>query len=395
MNGPFWLALKYVVYNRWKFCVLVACVFLTAFLPITIKLLLNQFSQKILARGVSTPLIVGAVGSDLDLTLNTIYYHAKSPGEIPFGEVRQIRESKLATAIPIMSRFTASGFPVVGTTLDYLSFRQLEFESGESFAMLGDCVVGASVARRLKVSVGDRVFSDRKSAFDIAGVGPLKLLITGVLAPRGTADDEAIFVDLKTVWVIAGLGHGHQDLADETDELKVLSREKNTIVASPAVVPYIEVTDENRESFHFHGNPDDFPLTAIIAVPVDEKSSTLLQGHYVDGIDEFQIVRPLEVIENLMSMIFRVKRFFDANAILIAGSTALLLGLVVLLSLQLRRREMQTMFKIGCNRSTMMWMQFGEMTLVFLAASVLVAATTWVVGYYGEDWIVSYFMQSR
>ncbi len=395
MKGPFWLALKYVAYNRWKFCVLVACVFLTAFLPITIKLLLNQFSQKILARGASTPLVVGAVGSDLDLTLNTIYYHAKSPGEIPFREVRQIRESKLATAIPIMSRFTASGFPIVGTTLDYLTFRELEFKSGESFAMLGDCVVGASVAERMQVSVGDQIFSDRKNAFDIAGLGPLKMLVTGVMAPVGTPDDEAVFVDLRTAWVIAGLGHGHQDLANETDELKVLSREKNAIVASAAVVPYMEVTDENRDSFHFHGDTDDFPLTAIIAVPVDEKSSTLLQGHYVDGIDEFQIVRPIEVIENLMSMIFRVKRFFDANAILIAVSTVLLLGLVVMLSLQLRRREMQTMFKIGCNRSTMMLMQFWEMIIVFLVASILVAVTTWVVGYFGEDWIVSYFVQSR
>ena len=75
-------------------------------------------------------------------------------------------------------------------------------------------------------------------------------------------------------------------------------------------------------------------------------------------------------------MVFRVKQFFDANAILIAISTALLLLLVVLLSLKLRQREMDTMFKLGCSRGTILLLQVGEMAIVFLVSAVLVAFAT-------------------
>jgi hypothetical protein len=47
----------------------------------------------------------------------------------------------------------------------------------------------------------------------VAGAFPLKMPVVGMLEPTGAADDEAIFVDLKTMWVIAGLAHGHQDMS--------------------------------------------------------------------------------------------------------------------------------------------------------------------------------------
>jgi putative ABC transport system permease protein len=74
------------------------------------------------------------------------------------------------------------------------------------------------------------------------------------------------------------------------------------------------------------------------------------------------------VVRDLMDMIFRVKLFFDANAILITFSTLLLMGLVIILSLRLRQKEMQTMFKIGCSRGTIAMLQIWEMTIVFLIA---------------------------
>ena len=56
------------------------------------------------------------------------------------------------------------------------------------------------------------MLSSPAGAFDVAGTFPLKMKVVGVLAPTGTADDEAVFVDLKTAWVIAGLAHGHTDV---------------------------------------------------------------------------------------------------------------------------------------------------------------------------------------
>jgi putative ABC transport system permease protein len=135
-------------------------------------------------------------------------------------------------------------------------------KQGGLFALLGECVVGSQVADELGLAPGDQLLTDRENILDIAGLYPLKMNVVGVLAPSRTADDQAVFIDLKTAWVIQGLGHGHQDLSQETDESKLLSRDEKSIVASAAVLPYTEITESNLDSFHFHGELDEFPLTS-------------------------------------------------------------------------------------------------------------------------------------
>ena len=168
-----------------------------------------------------------------------------------------------------------------------------------------------------------------------------------------------------------------------TDEEMIISRDDDRIVASAAVLPYMEITDNNLDSFHFHGDADQFPITAIIAVAEDVKWETILQGQYDVAKSGLQFVRPTNVILELMDMIFRVKLFFDANAVLIALSTVLLMILVVLLSLKLRQREMQTMFKIGCSRGTIAMLQFWEMFLIFGMAILLLIFAVWGI------WLIS------
>ena len=42
-------------------------------------------------------------------------------------------------------------------------------------------------------------------------------------------------------------------------------------------------------------------------------------------------------------------------------------------------REMQTMFKLGCSRGTILRLQFSEIAILFLVSSVLVALAVWGV----------------
>ena len=90
-----------------------------------------------------------------------------------------------------------------------------------------------------------------------------------------------------------------------------------------------------------------------------------------------------------MSLVFRVKRFFDANAILIGVSTVLLMVLVLMLSLRLRAREMQTMFQLGCSRGRIFQLQFAEVFIIVSLAAALVGLAVWgLVGLSGQ-WIES------
>jgi len=387
------LALKYIAYHRLKTLILIACIFLTAYLPIAIGVLLNQFNQKIVARAVETPIVIGAKGSRVDLALHALYFKSPVAETVPYRHVREIRETGWAIPIPIYSRFTAKGFPIVGTSLDYFDFRQLRIADGNRFVMLGDCVIGSQVAEQHQLRTGDSLLSDRENILDIAGLYPLRMHVRGVLAPANSPDDWAVFVDLKTAWIIQGLGHGHQDLQDETDENKILARDGNKIVASAAVLPYTEITEENVDSFHFHGDIGDFPLSAVIAVAIEEKSETLLIGRYQTVQQDSQIIDPQEVVQQLMSMVFRVKQFFDANALLISVSTLLLLVLVVWLSLKLRDREMETMFKLGSSRGMIALLQIGELGIVFAISGVLVGGAIWFTWRISGDLVQSLLLE--
>ncbi len=384
------LAWRYIAYHRLKTILMVMCIVLTLLLPIALAILLASFNSQIVARAETTPLLAGAPGSRLDLTMHALYFKTVAPGTIPLGQQDTVGE--LGQSIPIHTRISADRIPVVGTTLDYFEFRNMSLRDGDGLTRLGDCVLGYNVARRLDRRPGDSVLTDRENMFDIAGNYPLKMRVTGILNRTRSADDDVIFVDIKTAWVVEGFGHGHQDVADETDETLVLGVDNDSVTASAAVLPYTEITDENIGSFHFHGDFSEFPVTALIVVPDDEKAEALLQGRFDRSDSAAQMCQPLTVVGELMNLVFRVQRFINANAVLISISTGLLLALVIALSVRLRQQEMQTMFKIGCSRGTMASLVLAELLLVFMAAALIVAASAVAISYFANDLVAGWLV---
>ncbi len=382
------LASHYIAHNKAKTFILVACLTLTALLPAATQVLIQRLQRELLSRSQATPLVLGAKGSRLDLVLHALYFHNQPSETIAFREVRRVRDSGLAMALPLLAQHTAAAAPVVGCTLDYFGFRGLQLSAGRQLAMLGECVLGADAARRLRLGPGDVLFSDAQDVFQLAGAYPLKMHVVGVFHPNASADDSAVFVDVKTAWVIEGLGHGHQDVTrvapqSDPDRQIVLRRQDDEVVASPAIQQYNEITSDNITSFHFHGDTGDFPLTALIAAPFDEKSGVLLSGRYVGQQENVQLLQPVAVIDELLQTVFQVQRFFNALAIMLSLAMLLLVGLVVALSLRLRRREMNTMFKIGCSRWMVFRLQAAELALVALASGALTlclaaAAAAWM-----------------
>jgi putative ABC transport system permease protein len=358
-----YLAWRYVAYHKVKTVILTVCLMLTAVLPLSAHLLIAQYGDSLTARARATPLVVGAKGNRFDLVLKALYFGSAQVDAIRMAEVESIRNSGLATPIPLHLRFTARGHPIVGTTLDYFEFRGLRVARGTGLHTLGQAVLGVKVAAELQVGPGDHLFSDQRSLYDITKTYPLKMHVAGVLAESDSPDDEAVFVDIKTAWIIEGITHGHQDVVKTADESVLLQRTDENVMTNASIVEYNEVTPDNIDSFHTHAEPAELPLSAIIVRPHDPKSSTLIKARY--GLSEtHRMLVPEEVVGELLGLVFRVKQFFDANFALITVSTMLFLVLVVLLSQRIRKREMETMFKIGCSRLTVFWLQAVELAIV-------------------------------
>ncbi len=182
MSGLGILVGRYLIYYRSRTALLVACLGLTVYLPLAAEFVVQDFQRQLVARAATTPLLLGARGSRFDLALHALYFEAESTATLTWAEVEQVTRTGWATPIPLLIRQKARGFPIVGTSSDYLEFRRLSLSAGRPFLYLGECVVGAHVAQNLQLKVQDRLLSDPENLFDIAGAYPLKMHVVGVLA---------------------------------------------------------------------------------------------------------------------------------------------------------------------------------------------------------------------
>jgi putative ABC transport system permease protein len=247
--------------------------------------------------------------------------------------------------------------------------------------LLGECVIGANVAARLGLGPGDAIVSSPETVFDIAGVYPLKMTIAGVLAAAGTADDDAVFVDTRTSWIIQGLGHGHADLAKPEAGAAVLSRRDGIVTANASLTQYAEITRDNISAFHFHGSAESFPLTSVIAVPPDQKNTALLRGRYQHS-DLLQLVVPGDVLDDLLETVFAVQNYVILGLAILSFATIAVITLVFLLSQQLRKGEFHTLLRIGASRSYVSVLIASEISFVFLLSALLAAGLTLVTRHY-------------
>jgi len=384
--GCLHLAWQYLARHRVQSLLLALSLGLTLSLPVLVSLFVRIASGEFRARAAATPLVLGAKGSALELTLNALYFRRHGIEFSSMKNAETVRASGLADAIPLHVRFHSQGAPIVGTTLDYFSFRHLPVRDGIMIARLGDCVIGTKLARARSIKPGDAIYSSPEQVFDIAGTYPLKMRVTGILAESQSADDEAIFVDVKTSWLIEGIAHGHEDLI-KAPESAVIEKQQGNVTANNSVRLFNEVTDANIASFHFHGEAGEYPLSTVIVVPHDDKSQAILLGRYQDGRLGVQIVRPAQEMDALLATLFHAQRL----ALVLLGALALVVlfiaALVFALSFKMRRVEFATLEDIGVSRAAVLVVKACEVLLVGTAALSLLALVWWVVSRFGAAWV--------
>jgi putative ABC transport system permease protein len=332
------------------------------FLPACTAVLARVYARALVARAEATPLVVGAAGNRFDVTLAALYWRRFEGGRLTMAGYREFTRmlgEGEAVAAPLHVRFTARGVPVVATTVEYFEARRLGATAGTLPLMLGDAAVGMAAARRLGVGVGDVVYSDQVDTFDISRPASLKMHVVGVLARTGTPDDEAVFVDLKTAWLLEGLAHGHADAATQIDPKLVTGRtgEKGggAVSISEELIERNEVTEGNAQSFHMHATEEMLPLTAVLVFPRDAKAGTMVRTRVNargggGGVGGLECVSAREVIGELLAVVGRVRAVLDVFFVFLGVTTLSLVGLVATLSVKLRARETRTLHRIGCSR---------------------------------------------
>jgi len=392
MKDSIYLAYRYLSYNRIRTLVLTFSMAIIIYLPIGLKRLITESEDQMLSRANSTPLIAGKKGSPTDLVINSLYFQQEKIETLTMEYASILDGTGFGYSIPLLTSFKARGFPIVGTSLDYFDFRELNPESGRLFSVVGECVIGSRVASRLGLLPGDSLISSPESFFDFAGVYPLKMDIVGVLEQSNTPDDDGVFVDVKTAWIIMGLGHGHQDLAQVYDPTLVLERSDSSVTAGAKLFMYNQISADNIEGFHFHGDTKEYPITSIIFIPNSQKSSTLLRGRIEAGEIDNQVVVPTLVVNNLLQSIFRIKQIFNSVFVIVGLAVVLIFGLVIALSLRLRKDELYTMFTIGSGKRKIAQIIGMELILLVFSSALISGLLYYLTGFFINDFINAFII---
>ncbi len=372
MSHAFWLAVRYLASAPWRTAVLVLGTAIALFLPLFTWQAAEKLDDALMSRAEASPVLVGAKGNEFDLTMSGLYFRGQVTEPIVFGD--RIPASEYGVAVPLFVSHTVGGSPLVGTTLEYFSVRELELWDGRLPALLGEVVVGSEAAKAFNLQVGDAVRSDLTNLYNIAGASPLLLEVVGIFEATGTPDDEAFFTDVKTSWVLDGHLHGHEAVTRDTS-LNADAEQGENLEATAAIFMITEITEENRGSFHFHGDFDTLPVSSILVIPRDVEAHDRLLGDYALHETQ-QAVRPTTVVRTILGIVLRIREAATGYFFAVAVSTIAFFVLVLSLSLRLRRDELTLMRRIGCSRGTIATMVGAEVVLVVAAAALVAIGCT-------------------
>lgn len=378
-----YLAWRHLWHQRGASALLAGCLALVVLLPSGTRLLTHDFERDLLARARATPLVCGSAGSRADLVLAALWFRSTGIPPVKTGVLDELRQEPEDLLVPLNARFRARGRPVVATVPEYFEERGLEPATGELPLWLGECTLGYQVARDLGLGPGDELYTDALEQYDLAQAPPLAMRVVGTLRRTRGPDDQAVFATLETAWILEGLLHGHAQ-PSQLDPALLFGQSGDNTVVGPALIEHREVDPEHLADFHLHAEPDDLPLTAVLCFPASTKSRTMLRTR-VNAEGALQVVEPVEVVNELLAQVLRVRSLLDLFALLLGTATVALGILVVLLSVKLRRGELATLSAIGAPRRALAVLVGGELALVAAAALATTAAGLLLVRWWVPD----------
>ena len=171
--------------------------------------------------------VVGAKGSPMQLILSGVFQLDVPTGNVPLAAIEALKTNRqVAKIIPISLGDSFRGFRIVGTTPDYIAHYKMTLAQGALWTQPMQMVVGAQVAARTGLTVGDQFAGTHGlgSSGDVHAKTPYT--VVGVLAGNGSVLDRLVITATESVWK----AHEADTALDEEDQ-KILEAEREVTLA--------------------------------------------------------------------------------------------------------------------------------------------------------------------
>lgn len=330
-------------------------------------------------------LIVGGTkGGRLQLVLNSVYHLSSPPENIPYTYYEELlparerpdgKDGKFATfvdtAIPLCLGDYYENFRVVGTTpelfdsfvFDVDNNRRYEVAQGRNFKFWSpehgffEAVVGATVAQRENLQLGDAI-APRHGA--PTGHEHDTFTVVGILAPTGTPNDRAVFVNMEGFYLLDG--HSLDEEATQLSRGATGDAENG------------EFSEENPPP----GLPrEDREVTSVLVRTKDPRFTRSLQDMINNG-PVAQAVLPMIEIYSLFDVILQPVQNI---LILLTGAICVVAGIGILVSIynsmSERRQEIALLRALGASRTSVMAIILWESVMLALGGGLF----GWIAGH--------------
>jgi putative ABC transport system permease protein len=180
---------------------------------ITVLMLLSrQLDDKLRKDAQGIDLVVGAKGSPIQLILCNIFHVDNPTGNIKLKDAMFVMRNRMVKkAIPLALGDNYEGYRIVGTTHEYAKHYNLELAEGNLWQAPMEVTIGAEIARRNNLKVGDSFAGSHglTPSDDVHGDHPYK--VAGIFKPSHSVADRLILTNIESVWEVHDGGHSGID----------------------------------------------------------------------------------------------------------------------------------------------------------------------------------------
>lgn len=339
----------------------------------------HQFKQGLDNNLAGIDLVIGAKGSPLQLILNSMYHIDAPTGNIPLNEAGPFLNPKhplIAASVPLSLGDSYGAYRIVGAPPSILTLYGAQQVEGDIYRHDFDVVVGAVVADKLHLHIGDDFYSTHglEENEDLMHDHGAPFVVTGILQPTGTVLDQLILCTPQTVWKVhehdttaAGShedhghqGHDHGDLSHDHQHMPVVTLDTNEIKSLTDTIMSQLRTQTEKE------------ITSIL---IRYRSRTNIQAlnmlRNINTNTGLMAASPALEINRLYSMMGSGTEALRYLAILIAVVAAVSIFISLYTSLKERRYEMALMRVSGAGPGQLFTMIIGEGLWIVIIGLIL------------------------
>ncbi|MCD8349557.1 MAG: FtsX-like permease family protein [Planctomycetaceae bacterium] len=295
--------------------------------------------------------MVAGYGGSYQMVLNTVFLQDYPAGNISYRLVTELNnDSRIEQAIPLAFGDNFRGYRIVGTDSTIFSHYArngdsepwLRFASGGPFATDSrEAVVGNRAAADLGLRIGNTIVSTHGFAHGGEEHASAPYVVCGILESCNGPYDQAIFVDLRSVWAAHGI-HCNHDEPIHPEGLRSVSGDGHEE----------EDHGDHTDCNHVHSDHDGHDERMVTSIMVKPSGFAEAYQLYADfgNRKDADLVFPSQVVIRLLSILGQADWLLKGLGYATGIIAAVTIGLTLYGSVASRTNEALIVRLIGAER---------------------------------------------